>query len=92
MKKISAFFLALALCFGLAVPAFAADGGAHLTSKAPENSGTIFVSQRMAIKFVGFARSGSNNTHITYGTFQDYGDSGYVKLAPKGVDIVVSGV
>ena len=92
MKKISAFFLALALCLGLAVPAFAADGGANLTSKAPENSGTIFVSQRMAIKFVGFARSGSNNTHITYGTFEDYGNGGYVRLAPKGVDIVVSGI
>ena len=92
MKKISAFFLALALCFGLAVPAFAADGGAYLSSKAPKNSGTIFLSQRMAIKLVGFARSGSNNTHITYGTFQDYGNSGSVRLAPKGVDIVVSGV
>lgn len=92
MKKISAFFLALALCLGLAVPAFAADGGAYLTSKAPENSGTIFQAQTMDIKFVGFARSGSNNTHITYGTFEDYGNGGYVRLAPKGVDIVVSGI
>ena len=92
MKKISAFFLALALCLGLAVPAFAADGGANLTSKAPENSGTIFQAQTMDIKFVGFARSGSNNTHITYGTFEDYGNGGYVRLAPKGVDIVVSGI
>ena len=92
MKKISAFFLALALCLGLAVPAFAADGGANLTSKAPENSGTIFQAQTMDIKFVGFARSGSSNTHITYGTFEDYGNGGYVRLAPKGVDIVVSGI
>ncbi len=92
MKKISAFFLALALCLGLAVPAFAADGGAYPTFKAPENSGTIFQAQTMAIKLVGFARSGSNNTHITYGTFQDYGNSGSVRLAPKGVDIVVTGV
>ena len=92
MKKISGFFLALALCLGLAVPAFAADGGANLTSKAPENSGTIFQAQTMDIKFVGFARSGSSNTHITYGTFEDYGNGGYVRLAPKGVDIVVSGI
>lgn len=55
MKKISAFFLALALCLGLAVPAFAADGGAYPTFKAPENSGTIFQAQTMAIKLVGFA-------------------------------------
>ena len=92
MKKISAFFLALALCLGLAVPAFAADGGAYPTFKAPENSGTIFQAQTMAIKFVGFARSGNNNTHIFYDTYQDYGNGGSVRLAPRGVDIVVTGV
>lgn len=89
-KRFVAFFLALTLCLGLTVPAFAADEGPSLTLKAPENSGIIYEAQTTNAGFVGFARSGSNNAHITYGTYEDWG-SGVVGLVPKGVDIVVTG-
>lgn len=91
-KRFPALFLALALCLGLAVPAFAADGDASLALKAPENSGTIYQAQTMDVKFIGFARSGNNNAHIFYDIYVDDGSDGYVELAPKGVDIVVAGV
>ena len=91
-KRFSALFLTLALCLGLAVPAFAADGGASATLKAPENSGIIFQAQVMDLKFISFARSGNNNSHIFYDIYVDDGSDGYVGLAPKGVDIVVAGV
>lgn len=92
-KRFPALFLALALCLclGLAVPAFAADGDAYPTFKAPENSGTIYQAQTMDLKFISFARSGNNNAHIFYDTYIDQGNGG-VRLAPKGVDIVVTGV
>lgn len=90
-KRFPALFLALALCLGLAVPAFAADGDAYPTFKAPENSGTIYQAQTMPIKFVSFGRSGSNNAHIFYDTYGDDGNHD-VSLVPKGVDIVVNGV
>lgn len=90
-KRFPAFLLAVALCLGLAVPAFAADGDAYPTFKAPENSGTIYQAQTMDLKFISFARSGSNNAHIFYDTYIDFGNGG-VRLAPKGVDIVVTGV
>lgn len=90
-KRFPAFFLALALCLGLAVPAFAADEDAYPTFKAPENSGIIYQAETMPIQFVSFGRSGSNNTHIFYDTYGDDGKAN-VSLAPKGVDIVVNGV
>lgn len=90
-KRFPALFLSLALCLGLAVPAFAADGDAYPTFKAPENSGIIYQAQIMPIKFISFARSGSNNAHISYGTLGDDGNHD-VSLAPKGVNIVVTGV
>lgn len=90
-KRFPALFLALALCLGLAVPAFAADGKAYPTFSAPENSGTIFQAQAMDLKFISFARSGSNNAHIFYDSYIDHGNGG-VRLVPKGVDIVVTGV
>ena len=90
-RKILSLALALALCLGLAVPVFAADGDAYPTFKAPENSGIIYQAQTMPIKFISFARSGSNNAHISYGTLGDDGNHD-VSLAPKGVDIVVNGV
>ena len=92
-KRFSALFLALALCLGLAVPAFAADENAapEITCQGPENSGIIYESQATDAGVIGFARSGSNNAHITYGTLEDWG-SGVLRLVPKGVDIVVTGV
>ncbi len=93
MKKQSlAFFLALALCLGLAVPAFAADAKPTIpTLSAPENSGIVNLVETIDLNFVGFARSGSNNAHITYDTFEPYG-KGPVRFVPKGMDIVVKGV
>ena len=71
-KRFSAFFLALALCLGLAVPAFAADEGPSLTFEAPDNSGIIYEAQATDVGAIGFARSGSNNAHIVYGTYEDW--------------------
>ena len=90
-KRFSALFLALALCLGLAVPAFAADEGPSLTFEAPDNSGIIYEAQATDVGAIGFARSGSNNAHIVYGTYEDW-TGGVVSLVPKGVDIVVAGV
>ena len=90
-KRLSAFFLALALCLGLAVPAFAADEGPSLAFEAPENSGIIYEAQTTDARVIGFARSGNNNAHITYGTYEDWAGGG-VGLVPNGVDIVVTGV
>lgn len=42
MKKISAFFLALALCLGLAVPAFAADSSAEVYTYISAASGSEY--------------------------------------------------
>lgn len=93
-KRLSAFFLALVLCLGLAVPAFAADEDAppeaYPVLRTPENSGIIYQSQNVDIKLVGFMRSGSSNAHITYGTYEDYGSG--ARLVPRGVDIVITGV
>lgn len=90
-KRFPALFLALTLCLGLAVPAFAADGDAYPTFKAPENSGIIYQTETMPIQFIGFGRSGNNNAHIFYDTYGD-AEKANVSLAPKGVDIVVNGV
>ena len=59
MKKISAFFLALALCLGLAVSAFAADENTSLeiTLQGPENSGILMESKTETYSVVGFVRS-----------------------------------
>lgn len=99
MKRIAALFLALALCLGLAVPAFAEEE-ANISLVTPENSGIISESESVDLKLVGFARSGSNDSHITYGTYEpnpDYmedfegWDDFYTPFVPKGMDIVVTG-
>lgn len=90
-KKLLSLALALALCLGLAVPAFAADGDVYPTLKAPENSGIIYQAETMPIQFVSFGRSGGNNAHISYATYGDDGNHD-VCTAPKGVDIVVTGI
>lgn len=96
--------LTLALCLGLAVPAFAAEEDAspeaYPTLIAPENSGIILSEETWDLRIVGFSRSGSNDSHISYGTYlpvegDDSFDGWYgvsIPLVPKGMDLVVTGV
>ena len=98
-KRFLPLVLALALCLGLAVPAFAADEEAYLSRQAPENSGIILGEEIWDLRLVGFDRSGSNNSHIFYGSYLPIeGDDSFagwdeapVSLVPKGVDLVVTG-
>lgn len=103
-KRFLPLVLALVLCLGMAVPAFAADEDAlpeaSPTLIAPENSGIILNEEIWSLRIVGFARSGSNDSHIAYGTYQpvegddfyDGWDEVYIPLVPKGMDIAVTGV
>ncbi len=91
MKRISAFFLALALCLGLAVPAFAADENTspEITLQGPENSGILMESKTETYSVVGFVRS-------TDGAVVAYLDNKTIEgastmLVPTGVDIIVTG-
>jgi hypothetical protein len=102
-KKLLSLALALALCLGLAVPALAAEDAApevSISRETPDNSGVIWEGETIDLKLVGFARSGSNNSRITYGTYEpnpDYmedfegWDNFYTPFVPKGMDIVVTG-
>lgn len=100
-KRFAACFLALILCLGLAVPSLAAEGEeASIFPAAPENSGVILEGESIDLKLVGFSRSGSGNSHITYGTYEpvdgyeEYAgwDNMYTPFVPKGIDLVVAGV
>ena len=69
-KKLLSLVLSLALCLGLAVPALAAEDAApevSISRETPDNSGVIWEGETIDLKLVGFARSGSNNSRITYG-------------------------
>ena len=91
-KRFSALFLALALCLGLAVPAFAADGGASPTFKAPENSGILMESKTETYSVVGFVRGTNENgaPMVAYMDSKTIEDASTM-LLPTGVDIIVTG-
>ena len=98
MKKIPALFLALALCLGLAVPALAADAAAPSEPRVypvtPENSGIIVpeTEKLEGMIWTDFVRSGSDDSHISYWQEELMEVTGYVGSAPKGVNVVVTGV
>ena len=93
-KRFSALFLALALCLGLAVPAFAADENTspEITCQRPENSGILMESKTETYSVVGFVRGTNENG----APMVDYMDSKTIEdastmLLPTGVDIIVTG-
>lgn len=88
-KRFPALFLSLALCLGLAVPAFAADGDVPPTLKTPENSGILLDYMTGGGLLIGFVRDESN-TVIRYGSLVP--SVANPPSAPKGADIVVRGV
>lgn len=92
-KRISALFLALALCLGLAIPAFAADEP-EVTCQPPENSGILMESKTGTYTVNTFNRGssqdGSQYSVLYMGT--ESTDEVQTTLVPVGVDITVSGV
>ena len=96
MKRISAFFLALALCLGLAVPAFAADENTspEITLQGPENSGILMESKTETYSVAGFARGTNKNDGTSVVAYLDKGtiEGTPTLLVPTGVDIVISGM
>ena len=93
-KRFSALFLALALCLGLAVPAFAADENAapEITCQRPENSGILMESKTETYSVVGFVRGTNENgaPMVAYMDSKTIEDASTM-LLPTGVDIIVTG-
>lgn len=93
-KRFSALFLALALCLGLAVPAFAADENTspEITCQRPENSGILMESKTETYSVVGFVRGTNENgaPMVAYMDSKTIEDASTM-LLPTGVDIIVTG-
>ncbi len=91
MKRISAFFLALALCLGLAVSAFAADENTSLeiTLQGPENSGILMESKTETYSVVGFVRS-TDGAAVAYMDLKTI-EGASTLFVPTGVDIIITG-
>lgn len=94
-KRFSAFFLALALCLGLAVPAFAADENTspEISCHGPENSGILMENKMETYSVVGFVRGTNKDdgtsvvAYLERKTIEDAS----TMLLPTGVDIIVTG-
>lgn len=90
-KKILSLVLALALCLGLAVPAFASSGdnSVRLTICTPDKSGILIESTTETYTVINVTRN-NNNTAIAHTTRSKF-ENTTTQLIPQGVDIVVTG-
>lgn len=91
-KRFPAFFLALALCLGLAVPAFASigDNSVRLTIRTPDKSGILIESTTEAYTVINVTRN-NNNTAVAH-TVKSKFENAPTQLVPQGADIVIFGV
>ena len=93
-KRMLPLILALALCLGLAVPAFAADEDTapKVTCHGPENSGILLESKTESYKVRNFTKGASGDTvAVLYASTEDV-PATTTLLVPVGVDITVTGV